>query len=319
ADKDGHIAFVYNARFPVRERGWDWSAYLPGDRSSLVWNSTATFEDIPTLVDPTSGVVGNANHSPFAATVGDENLQPEDFPSEWGIEKRMTNRGHRFLELWGADESITHDEMVAYKFDHSYSQRSETARVLRQLLALTPDSAPAGDARLEHALSLLRQWDLDTQRQNRSAALAVLSIQKILNGHGEAAEHLRETLLDTYDELVQHFGRADPSWGDVNRLTRGSVNLPVSGAPDVLRAIYGAVQDDGTLNATNGDGFMALVEWDQDGGRRAWGLHQYGAHVADPSAKHATDQMQDFVDEELRPILLTQEEINAAAQRTYSP
>ena len=39
----------------------------------------------------------------------------------------------------------------------------------------------------------------------------------------------------------------DVPWGEVNRLRRGTVDLPLGGAPDVLRAIYGCPAADGRL------------------------------------------------------------------------
>ncbi|MEO1170809.1 MAG: penicillin acylase family protein, partial [Myxococcota bacterium] len=311
ADADGHIAFVYNGRFPEREAGWDWSAYLPGDRSSLIWDSIAPFDEIPQIVDPPSGFLGNANHTPFAATTKPHNLQPADFPAEWGIETAMTNRGHRLLEQWGSDESITRDEMIAYKFDHRYSPKSQVGRLVADL-----QSAELGeDQILREAQEHLRGWDLDTSADNRHAALGVITVWRMRGSH--SAPSLKAGLANlrtTAEELKRHFGRIDPEWGEVNRLRRGAVDLPVGGAPDVLRAIRGAPQDDGTLTATHGDGFMALVEWGADGTRQAWGLHQFGAHVTDPAAPHGTDQMEPFVNERLRPIVL-----GPLPEPTYSP
>ncbi|MEM6531317.1 MAG: penicillin acylase family protein [Myxococcota bacterium] len=321
ADQDGHIAYIYNARFPVRERGWDWQAYLPGDRSSLIWKAFAPFESIPQLVDPAAGFVGNANHTPFAATADPDNLDPADFPPEWGIERWMTNRGHRLLEQWGSDESITRDEMIAYKFDHRYSENSRAAKLITQLR-----KADLSDNELlSRAQQILGKWDLDTGVENKNAAVGVLTLDRALRTHDDrstlpAPEKVRAALEETARELETHFGRLDPEWGDVNRLRRGAVDLPVSGAPDVLRAIYGAPKEgDGTRTATNGDGFMALVEWSSSGERRAWGLHQYGVHVTDPAAPHGTDQMQPFVGEELRPLYITPELLAENTERSYSP
>lgn len=320
ADAEGHIAYVYNARFPKRAVGWDWHAYLPGDRSELIWNAFEPFDALPRVIDPMSGLVGNANHTPFAATDGPDNPVPSDFPPEWGIERHMTNRGHRLLELWGGEETISREEMIRFKFDHGYSPDSRQGRAIRALL----DFDFEGDPLLEPAQTVLARWDRQTHVDSREAALGVLTLDRAFREHDDPITlppHalLRDSFREAALHLRRHFGRLDPGWGELNRLRRGAVDLPVSGGPDVLRAVYGRREPDGTLTATNGDGFMALVEWGPTGERRAWGLHQYGAHVRDPNAPHATDQMRDFVQESLRPIPLTEDEIAAATERAYSP
>ena len=68
ADREGRIAYFYNARFPRRVPGWDWRSYLPGDRPELVWRETKGFDEVPAVIDPPSGFVVSANHTPFAVT-----------------------------------------------------------------------------------------------------------------------------------------------------------------------------------------------------------------------------------------------------------
>jgi Penicillin amidase len=42
ADREGNVSYVYNARLPRRNPGYDWSAYLPGDTSETLWNEYPT-------------------------------------------------------------------------------------------------------------------------------------------------------------------------------------------------------------------------------------------------------------------------------------
>ncbi len=46
-----------------------------------------------------------------------------------------------------------------------------------------------------------------------------------------------DTVRAASRHLRTHFGRLDPPLGDVLRLRRGDVDLPLEGAPDVLRAL----------------------------------------------------------------------------------
>ncbi|MFN6940946.1 MAG: penicillin acylase family protein, partial [Parvibaculum sp.] len=105
ADKQGNIAYVYNAQFPDRPEGPDWAEVLPGDDSSLIWKSYVPFDLVPKLYNPNSGFVFNANNTPFRATAANDNLKPADFPIRMGIQTDMTNRAMRIEETYGADRS----------------------------------------------------------------------------------------------------------------------------------------------------------------------------------------------------------------------
>ena len=121
--------------------------------------------------------------------------------------------------------------------------------------------------------------------------------------------------------LEQHHGRQDPTWGDVNRLRRGDVDLPIAGGPDVLRAVYAVkgASDDGRLVADQGDSFVMLVEWDADGKVSSASVHQYGAATSLPTSPHFADQAPLFVGEQLKPVLLDEAELRKKATRVYRP
>ena len=123
---------------------------------------------------------------------------------------------------------------------------------------------------------------------------------------------------EAYDWLLLHHGRIDPEWGDVNRLLRGDLNLPVSGGPDLLRAIYPAeISDDGQLKANAGDTWIALVEWRPDGQQTAQSVHQYGAATMHPGSPHYSDQAPLFATEAWRTVSFDRADIEARSQRTY--
>ena len=48
-----------------------------------------------------------------------------------------------------------------------------------------------------------------------------------------------DALRHAISTLKTHFGRIDPEWGQLNRIRRGALDLPIDGGPDVYRAVYG--------------------------------------------------------------------------------
>ena len=304
ADQNGEIAYVYNAAMPVREEGWNWREYLPGDRSELIWQSYHPLSALPLYHNPDAGWVLSANQTPFDATALGENLDPDDYSATFGIEPRMTNRAHRGLALLRAESSLTAERLEAIKFDKVYAENSAVGRLIREILAMDFSD----DADLASAQAVLAGWDMSTNTQSRAAALGVLTaVRTIHNRHHEDPWDMdpAEALREAADELMLHYGRLDPSWGEVNRMIRGEVNLPLGGGPDILRAIYGAsdqLDENGQLRAVAGDTSIMFVEWMPDGELRSRAIHQYGSATLDRMSEHYADQAGLFAGEEWRTL-----------------
>lgn len=317
ADRQGNIAYVYNAQFPDRKEGPDWSGVLPGDDSSLIWQGYVPFEAMPKLVNPNSGYVYNANNTPFRATAANDNLDPADFPERLGIQSDMTNRAMRLEETYGADNSITAGEFRDYKYDLRYSQNSAMMEIVNSILAIDAGD----DAELRKAQELLHDWDRRTDVASRRAALAVLTAEPVIVAgiRGETPPDPADKLREAMSRLKTHFGRLDPEWGEVNRFRRGPVDLPVDGGPDILRAIYGSREEDGTLTARAGDTLIMFVEWDRAGKLSSESVHPFGSATQDASSPHYADQSPLFVGMRTKPVRFTREELEGHVEESYRP
>jgi penicillin amidase/acyl-homoserine-lactone acylase len=318
ADRAGNIAYLYNARIPKRLPGFDWRGVLPGDRSDLIWRETLPFDALPRAINPSSGFVVNMNHTPFGATTGPDNPRTEDFPPEAGIETYYTNRGRRGLELFGADESITAEEFRAYKFDKRYSQRSEARKIVDELLArIRP-----GDAELGEAREVLARWQLTTEADDTSAALAVATALPIVlaQRRGEPPPDALASLRAAVQSLRRHHGRLDPRWADVNRIRRGELDVGVGGGPDVLRAVEtDRLGDDGRFESQTGDTLILFSTWDASGAQTVETIHQFGSATLDAGSPHYADQLPLFAREETKRVPLSEAELLAGGARTYHP
>jgi len=317
ADEKGNIGYVYNGQFPVRKPGFDWKGTLPGDRSDLIWHAYVPFDKIPQLWNPKSGFVFNSNNTPFQATGPEDDLKPSQFPDWMGIQTNMTNRAYRALETFGADPHISAAKFRAYKFDLSYSAKSDLAKDIAEIEAVNPGN----DADLKQAQTILKSWNRKTDIHNRGAALAVLMGVRVApedQGGPRKMEPL-PALREAMDVLKKHFGRLDPEWGQVNRFRRGKYDLPVDGGPDVYRAVYGEPQDDGTLTARGGDTFIMFVMWDKNGKLSSDSIHQFGSATLDKTSKHYDDQVPLFVAMKTKPVLFTRDELKGHIEADYQP
>lgn len=312
ADAAGNVGYVHNGRYPVRKDGVDWSGVVPGDRSDLIWTKQRPFAEVPQLWNPRGGWTYNSNNTPFSATDPADDLKPADFPKTMGLQTNMTNRAWRALETYGADASITADEFEAYKYDLAYSAKSDLAKGMALLLSL-----PAGDdADLKAAQDLLRGWDRRTNRESRAAPLAVLTVLRLTQSPGTPP---LAALKGTMADLRRSFGRIDPAWGEVNRIRRGTVDLPIDGGPDIFRAVYGRPDPDGRLRALAGDTFVMFVTWDRDGKLSSKSIHQFGSATLDASSPHYADQTPLFAAMQTKPVLFTEEQLKGHVAREYRP
>jgi acyl-homoserine-lactone acylase len=318
ADKDGNIMFLHNSLTPRRDPRYDWSQYIPGDDSSLIWKETLGFSQMPQVINPASGFVHSANQTPFNVTSEADNPKPEDFAPGHGFQMDMTNRAQRGLELFAELGPISEAEFSAIKHDKYYSPNTPYVSYLQQI-ATTEFSDPG----LVQAQDLLASWDLGTDLDNNAAALGtcvLLAAERDAERAQHSAGQTTELLGGCVDKLMLAKGRIDPPWGEVNRHVRGELNLPVAGGPDILRAIYGrGLEDNGYLTNVAGDGLYYLVSWAADGAQKVEGVHQFGSATLNESSPHYADQAQDYAKEVLHDPLFREADLQANLAREYAP
>ncbi|MEO1043867.1 MAG: acylase [Pseudomonadota bacterium] len=321
ADKDGNIAFVYNARFPNRVAGVDWRGIVPGDRSDLIWSDPVKWSVVPKLINPESGYVMNANNTPYMAAGPGDELQRNDFSPLLGIEENWTNRAARAIALFEATGPIGRVELEQIKYDTGYEQSEYPRLWMDKLLAVNTD----GDWTLTEAQRLLRQWDWNMDGKGEGDALAAWLMNVALFNAPEGRRLLddldpREELIKATKHLEKHFGSIDPPLGDVMRLRQGKTDLPYIGGSDALRAATRwEVDDDGRLDIVHGDSFIMFVEWDAEGNVSSQSVQPYGAATTRPESPHYTDQAELFVARKLKPVLFTREALMASGAKPYRP
>ena len=318
ADKTGKIGYFYNAVFPNRKPGFDYTKILPGDVSASLTQGTLPWGATPMIVDPASGFVTNANNTPFMAAGKGSELDTANFSPLLGIEARTTNRIVRALELLEADTSLTPEELLAIKFDTGYSRNSFAGRWIAKLLAADVRSEPD----LVAAQNLLKQWDFNSDGNGRADTLgeAMMHMANSDSYHGRALPDAKAKLREVVDALTKGFGRIDPPLGDVQRLIRGKVNLPANGGTDTLRAAtVWDPQDNGQMRVRHGDSFIMLTSWDKAGKLTSQSVQPYGSATNRPESKHYTDQMQMFLDRKFKPVHFEWADAVKHAKRRYRP
>lgn len=328
ADRDDHIFYLSNGRFPKRDPAYDWRGVLPGNTSATLWpDDYYPLDSLAYVLDPTAGYVYNCNHSPYLATAAEENISPTRIPPTISYRPAavQTNRGARFAELIEQYDQLSYEDFKTIKYDIAYTRPLVAFPRLEPIFSLSTDQYPD----LKDCIQLLHDWDRVADLESRAAPLFILALRYLLRHpdlkgesslrSGEALTEARlvEALRYARDYLTEHFGSFQVPLAQVQRHSRGEVSLPMPGAPDVLGAIYCQPQQNGVLRPVVGESYIQLARFSKDGVELET-INAFGASNR-PKSDHYTDQMSLFTQQKLKPMTLDKEKIFAEAVRIYHP
>ncbi len=329
ADADGHIFFLHNALVPDPAGGLPASLTTPADGTDpdALWTGYLPYDGLPRVLDPPSGWIQNANDPPWTSTLPTV-LDPAAYAPNLAP-VRMGPRPQRSARILRGDESVTFEELLAYKHD----TRSEMAdRVLDELLALAEGSDDTGTV---EAARVLAAWDRTVGAESRGAVLFEAWLQDwsrnperwvepwsfdapttTPSGIADPTEALA-ALSRAAANVASGFGSVDVAWGDVHRAQVNGRDVPVSGASGapmgVFRVTDFAQAGPGIRRAVAGDSYYAVVEFTPEG-VRARTLLSYG-NASQPASPHFGDQLELFARQEMRPAWRTRAEVEANVAR----
>ena len=342
ADRAGHIMYLFNGQVPKRPKDvgdWNfWSGLIPGDNSGTLWTETHTYEELPRIVDPSSGWVQNANDAPWTATFPQE-LNPDAYPPymsprEFGL------RAQRSVQMLMEDDSITYDELNTYK--HS-TKMLMADRILDDFFAYVDGNELIGsngngtngsngnharrfNRRVTEAINVLRAWD---RKANNDSRGAILFYQWIKETHGDifaipwdeknplttpdGLKNPEEAIeaLETAAKKIKFFlGSLDMSWGEVNKVQVGDLEFSSNGAEGhygVFRvAWHKDVDSDKKYELIGGDSFYGVVEFSDP--LKAKVLLPYG-NSTQPGSPHLGDQLELYSKKQMRDVWYRLEEV----------
>ena len=323
ADRDGRIAYIYNAAAPVRASGDHryWSGVIPGDKSELIsdGNKIVPFDQNPQIWDPSTGWVQNCNDSPWTSTYPME-MDPAKFPSYVAPIPSMGVRSQRSIRLLSESGKITLDDLAGMKL----STRSEVAdHFVDDLVAAARQH---GTAKAKEAAEILAKWD----RQGEANSDGTLLFLRFVTAAGGSFNAIGGYAVptDVTKPLTTPKGFADPAkaaalldtearrieteydtmhvlWGDVLRLRRGGLDLRGNGMPGSLggiRTVGPGPWVGGKAQIQGGDSFYAVVEFQKSGPLKGQALLGYG-NWSRVGSKHVDDQLALASQKKMRPIL----------------
>jgi acyl-homoserine-lactone acylase len=330
ADREGHIMHLFNGQVPIRNQGdfAYWSGIIPGDTSDTLWTKIHPYEDLPRIVDPTSGWLQNANDPPWTTTFPTA-IAAKNYPA-YIAPQGMDFRPQRSARMLAEDSKISFEEMIADK----HSTRMQTAdRLLDDLL---PALRQAGSPLALKVADVLEKWDRQANADSRGAVLFAAWLEETdfdtlfsqpwqenspLNTPDGLAnpQQAVTTLLAVATKIEQNYGAIDVPWGEVYRLKYGNIDLPANGGPGDLGifrvANFMPIEDSKDFRAFDGDSFVAAIEFSQP--VKAMALTTYGNSTQLNNS--SSEQLKLFAQKQLRPIWHLRPEVEAhlAESKTF--
>jgi acyl-homoserine-lactone acylase len=313
ADRNHHIYYISNAKLPVRNNKYSWKNVLAGDTSATLWRQYHTYEELPSYTNPVSGYLFNMNNSPFNATDWNENLDSLQFPTEMGFSVLENNRSVRFQKLMGQEDKLSYVDFKRIKFDIQYPEQFQFNEDINVIFELEPSNYPE----IENYLRLLQKWDRRADKESVGAGLMKVLIK---NAKGQKIDSAKavEIVKISQIQLIEEFGTIQVPLKKLQVHKRGDVEMPIDGLPDVTAPMYTQKMGEGLKEKTFvGESYILLARFGE-GLPKLESIMPYGAS-SKPDSPHYTDQMEMFVNKELKPMTLDKEEIYKNAAKIYHP
>ncbi len=319
ADRDGIIFYLFNGNIPVREEGdfYFWKGTIDGTKSKYIWQKTHPYEDLPKVLNPSSGFVQNCNDPPWTCTFPAV-LDPKDFPAYFSSQG-MPLRPQRAVNLIKDNPSISFEQLINYK--HNTGMEAAD-RFLDDLLEAVDAYS---DTTALKAAAILKAWDKTTDANSHGAVLFASWWDKVRSNMFAIPWNAKEPvttpdglkdkkqavelLVKSFGEVQKKYGSSDVTWGDVHRFRLNGIDFPANGGAGdygIFRTVYFADDKDNKKYAVAGETFIAITEF----GDKVKAMLSLGyGNATQPGSKHIGDQLQMMSEKKLRPALLEKADI----------
>jgi acyl-homoserine-lactone acylase len=327
ADKHDTIFAISTGRLPKRNPKYNWLGVLPGNTSETLWEDDYhPIENLPQILNPECGYLFNVNNSAFEVTCKEENLNPENYDKTMGYGTKPTNRSQRFYELMQQyPGKIDYTDFKKIKYDKQLpdSLIGYNDINLNIFYELDPDEHPD----IKNEIMLIRNCPRNATADN-CLGIHLHSFWKLFEKSNKLTKEQKkdrkymhhffaQCIREAKEEMLQLYASTDMALGDVQRHVRGKIDLPVDGAPDVWKASYGFTRHNGRFKITVGESYIQLVQFDKNG-PVIESINAYGAS-SKPDSPHYTDQMQMYLNEQLKPMTFDKNKIYSSAEAIYHP
>jgi penicillin amidase len=172
ADVDGNIGYHAAGKLPIR-RGFAGDTPVDGSSGDFEWDGFIPFEQLPASFNPPSGLIVSANQSTFAA----------DYPYPVNGQFAAPGRARQIRDLLSARGKWRAEDLLAVQKD-VYSAFN---KFLAGQIVAAYESRKAPNPAMDSAVSLLRQWNGQMEKDQAAPFLIGLAYRYIRSAAAESA------------------------------------------------------------------------------------------------------------------------------------
>ena len=321
ADKKDTIFYISNGIIPIRNEKNDWTKIVDGSKSENLWEEYYDIKDLPQVINPKSGFIYNANHSPFKSTGESENPKQEDYSKTMNYETYDNNRSTRIIDLINSNESINYEKFKEIKYDNKLPRPLNYNFLdINSIWEINADKYPE----ISDVILNIQKWDMATNSSSVGAAnyavLYYLLINKFKNiKYKKVFDEIEmvELITSTKKYLLKHFDSTNIELGHFQKLVRGNKEIGIFGLPDVITAMKGTKYKDGKIKITHGESYISLVKFKNEKVEIET-VMSYGSSD-DPNSKHYNDQMDLYSKFKTKKMSLDKVEVYKKGVKVYNP
>lgn len=321
ADRNDTIFYISNGLLPKRAKGYDWENVVPGNTRKTLWTTTYDIEELPQVIQPSSGYVYNANHTPFRSSGQKDNPIQENFDEAMGFETYDNNRSTRLKELIDQYDRLDYKDFKTIKYDHQYPNPYTFSWININYLdrldsSLYPDIAVL--------IERLQTWDRKAAATSLGAGTFAVFYNELRPFYRKVpspkiipATFIVQALRNTKKYLLKHFNTTEVTLGEYQKLVRGTKELPIFGLPDVITAMAARPHKEGKVKVVSGESYIELVRFTPEG-PEIESVISYGSSDH-PDSPHYSDQMELYAQFKTKKMTLDKETVYKEAQHIYNP
>lgn len=321
ADRNDTIFYISNGLLPKRAKGYDWENVVPGNTRKTLWTTTYDIEELPQVIQPSSGYVYNANHTPFRSSGEKDNPIQENFDEAMGFETYDNNRSTRLKELIDQYDRLDYNDFKTIKYDHQYPNPYTFSWMnINYLDRLDSSLYPDIAALIER----LQTWDRKAAATSLGAGTFAVFYNELRPFYRKVPEpkiipatFIVQALRNTKKYLLKHFNTTEVTLGEYQKLVRGTKELPIFGLPDVITAMAARPHKEGKVKVVSGESYIELVRFTPEG-PEIESVISYGSSDH-PDSPHYSDQMELYAQFKTKKMTLDKETVYKEAQRIYNP
>ena len=322
ADKDDNIFYISNGLIPIRNDKFKWTGVLPGNTSETLWTNYYKTHELPQVINPESGYIYNANHSPFKSTSIDENPNQKDFALNMGFETFDNNRSTRIFELVESYKSIDYEDFKKIKYDNKFpTPFNYNFMDVNKIMEMKPDDYPE----IADLIKQIQNWDRSTDAASTGAGayamfyytLADKYFYKSYYDRNFSKSLIADCLVEVKKRMKKYFNSTIIKLGDFQKLVRGNKEIPIFGMPDVITAMNASKYKDGKVQVTHGESYIQLVKFSSKG-TEIESIISYGSSDNEESP-HYDDQMEKYSKFQTKKMSFDRNWVLNNSKRIYNP